>query len=147
MKEIEISVFEEGVVEPHKHIAGEDTTLEEVLHHLRGRGVLVGEIFIFEGETEIDSKERIGGHGERRTFHARKHHHHKEVTVNINGTDRLTHHGKNSVKHLRKIGEVPAEEVLSEFKDGAYIDLDDNAHVEICGGEVFTSHVKTGKSS
>jgi hypothetical protein len=51
------------------------------------------------------------------------------------------------VKHLRAIGEVPADEVLSEFKNGAYVDLEDDAHVEIHGGEIFTSHVKTGKSS
>jgi hypothetical protein len=147
MKEVEILLFEEGVAEPHKQIATEEITFGEVLSVLRGRGTVVGELFFFEGENEVDLKGRVGGAGHRRVLHACKQRQHRQVPVEINGTERLTHIGKNSVEHLRAIGEVPADEVLSEFKDGAYVDLGDNAHVEIRGGEIFTSHVKTGKSS
>lgn len=145
MKEIEILIIEEGITEPHKHVVDEAILIEEVIDYHRGRGILLEEFALFEGDLEIDPKHRVGGHSDRRTFHAHKHHH--KVAVSINGVEYKTHPGENSVKHLRKIGKVPADEVLSEFKDGKFVDLSDDAHVKIKGGEIFTSHVKTGSSS
>lgn len=147
MNPVEILIIEEGVTEPHKHVVDEAVLIEEVIAHHRGRGVLLEEIVLFEGDVQIDPKHRVGGHGGHRTFHARKHHHHREVTVSINGIDRKTHAGDNTVKHLRTIGAVPTDEVLSEFKGGKFEDLSDDGTVKIKGGEIFTSHVKTGSSS
>jgi hypothetical protein len=42
---------------------------------------------------------------------------------------------------------VPEDEILSEFKDGQFVDLADNANVMIHGGEVFAGHRKSGGSS
>ena len=145
MKTIEVLLFEEGISEPHRHVAREEDTLEQVLSHLRSLGAVVGEVLIFEGEVEINPKERLGGDDLCRTFHARRHHH--EVVVSINGAEYKTHAGENTVKHLRKLGKVPADEVLSEFEHGKFDDLSDDASVKIEGGEIFTSHVKTGSSS
>jgi len=145
MNPVEIIIIEEGGVEPHKHVVDENVLIEEVIAFHRGRGVLLEEFVLFEGDVQIDPKHRAGGHGGHRSFHARKHHH--KVMVSINGKDYETHAGDNSVKHLRDIGKVPTDEVLSEFKDGQFVDLKDDAHVKIKGGEIFTSHVKTGKSS
>jgi hypothetical protein len=145
MNPIEVLIIEEGITQPHKHVVDEAVLIEEVIAYHRGRGVLLEEFVLFEGGVEIDLKHRVGGHGEHRTFHTRKHHH--EVVVSINGVEYKTHAGDNSVKHLRKIGNVPADEVLSEFTGGKFDDLSDDAHVKIKGGEIFTSHVKTGSSS
>lgn len=78
--------------------------------------------------------------------HHHKEHHHK-VKITINGKEYETHPGVNTVEHLRHLGKVPADEILSEFKNGQLIDLDDKGHVEIHGGEVFASHIKSCGSS
>jgi hypothetical protein len=67
-----------------------------------------------------------------------KEHHLPKIT--INGKECHTHPGKNSVEHLRHLGHVPADEVLSQISDGKPVDLKDDAYVEIHGGEVFVSH-------
>jgi len=82
--------------------------------------------------------------GEVFLSHKKEHH---EVEITINGKKRHTHRGNNSVEHLRKLGHVPADEILSQFKGGVFVDLANDAHVEICGGEVFASHVQSGGSS
>ena len=63
------------------------------------------------------------------------HGHHHEVEIKINKDFYKTHVGENSVAHLKDIGHVPSGEILSEFKHGQFVDLADNAHVEIHGGE------------
>lgn len=78
--------------------------------------------------------------------HKRNHDHHP-VSVKINGEDYNTHKGENSVAHLKQLGKVPEGEILSQFKDGAFVDLADNASVNIIGCEVFASHRPTGGSS
>ena len=69
------------------------------------------------------------------------------VKITINSKPYETHPGENTVTHLRNLGHVPADEILSEFQDGRFIDLAENASVNIQGGEIFASHRPTGGSS
>lgn len=69
------------------------------------------------------------------------------VEISINGKRFSTNRGKNSVEHLRTLGTVPANEILSEFKNGKFHDLKNDGHVEIKGGEVFVSHPASAASS
>jgi hypothetical protein len=71
----------------------------------------------------------------------------RQVQISINGEKRETHSGQNSVKHLRAIGNVPPDEILSQLKDGKPEDLPDDGYVEIHGGEVFVSHPPSTGSS
>jgi hypothetical protein len=73
--------------------------------------------------------------------------HGRQVEIKINGTTYKTHEGSNSVEHLRQLGNVPADEILAEFKNGQFVDLPNNGHVEIHGGEIFASHKPSGGSS
>jgi hypothetical protein len=90
-----------------------------------------------------DGRVEIHG-GEIFVSHKKEHH---EVEITIDGDKYHTHRGNNLVEHLRHLGHVPANDILSEFKGGKFVDLANNAHVEICGGEVFASHVQSGGSS
>ena len=69
------------------------------------------------------------------------------VKITINNKPHETHPGENSVGHLRRLGQVPADEILSEFKNGQFLDLADGGSVEIHGGEIFASHRPSGGSS
>ena len=71
----------------------------------------------------------------------------EKVEISINSRKFELQRGNYSVEQLRKIGSVPANEILSELKGGKFHDLNDNAHVEIKGGEVFVSHLPSGGSS
>jgi hypothetical protein len=106
---------------PHEDVLGKEG--EGKFHPLDQDG----EVHIHGGEVFISHKRLVG--------------------ITINNKPRETHPGKNSVEHLRKLGEVPADEILAEFKHGQFVDLADDGHVEIHGGEVFASHRKSGGSS
>lgn len=69
------------------------------------------------------------------------------VEVSINGKKYATHPGNNSVEHLKVLGGVPTGDVLSELKDGKFVDLKDTEQVRIKGGEVFVSHPPSAGSS
>ena len=69
------------------------------------------------------------------------------VEILINSAKFQVERGNYAVEKLRTIGGVPANEILSELKGGKFHDLQDNAHVEIKGGEVFVSHPVSGGSS
>lgn len=71
----------------------------------------------------------------------------KSVEISINSKPFTVERGNYPVEKLREIGSVPANEILSELKGGKFHDLNDNAHVEIKGGEVFVSHLPSGGSS
>ncbi len=142
MKEIEIFLHVEGEAEPKLVKAAEDELVEVFLARaLQGRHT--EHVLIFE-DIVLEPKKHLHEHGIKHHHHV---HCHRKVEIKINGKPRWTHKGRNSVEHLRKLGEVPADEILSEFKGGQYVDLDNTAHVEICGGELFASHVKSGGSS
>ncbi len=142
MKEIELFVHVEGEASPRQIKAIENALVGDVLKQLfserHGEYILMFEEVILEPEKHLHHH----GVGHHHHIHARR-----KVEIKINGKPRWTHKGQNSVQHLRSIGLVPADEILAEFKDGKYVDLPDNGHVEICGGEIFASHVKSGGSS
>jgi hypothetical protein len=69
------------------------------------------------------------------------------VTIKVNRIDRKIHRGNQPVSEIKRVGEVPAGEVLEQSLDGRLIPLADDAHVVIKGGEVFFSHVPDGGSS
>jgi hypothetical protein len=69
------------------------------------------------------------------------------VEISINSTMFQVERGNYAVEKLRTIGSVPANEILSELKGGKFHDLQNNAHIEIKGGEVFVSHPASGGSS
>jgi len=71
----------------------------------------------------------------------------EKVEISINSRKYDLERGNYSVQQLRILGNVPANEILSELKGGKFHDLNDNAHVEIKGGEVFVSHLPSGGSS
>jgi len=83
-------------------------------------------------EGKVDSQEKNGGH---------------KVKITINGKEYETHRGLNTVEHLRHLGNVPVGDVFSQFINGQFVDLDDKAHIEIHGGEIFASHIKSSGSS
>ena len=53
----------------------------------------------------------------------------------------------NTVEHLKRLGTVPSDEILSLLKSGKFDDLEDSGSVEIHGGEIFASHIKSCGSS
>jgi cell division protein ZapA (FtsZ GTPase activity inhibitor) len=123
---------------------------ENSVEHLKHLGSVPGDETLVEVKGDKHLPLEDNGHveisgGEVFLSHKKEHHH--EVEITINGKKYHTHRGNNSVEHLRHLGQVPAEEILSQFKGGVFVDLANNAHVEICGGEVFASHVQSGGSS
>jgi hypothetical protein len=146
---IQIRVHFGGQKEVRSFELAEQETVGSLIQRLSKEGHL-GEskpeewvIFVEESGEELPHHHRL---------ETAKHHHihlrhSKNVEITINGDKYHTHRGSNTVLHLRELGKVPADEILSEFKGGKYVDLADNGHVEICGGEIFASHVKSGGSS
>jgi cell division protein ZapA (FtsZ GTPase activity inhibitor) len=127
------------------HVRGGNTAVEE-LRHLAD--VPHAEILcqLHDGKyTDLEEKAHIEIRGcEVFAGHFTEHH---LVEITINGKKHETRAGNNSVEHLRHLGRVPDDEILSQFKAGKYVDLDNKAHVEIHGCEIFASHIKSGGSS
>jgi len=138
MKEIEIFLHIEGETSPKLIKTLENALVESVLKEVvpgnHEEHVLIVEDVVLEPGSQ----------------HGIKHHHHahlrRKVEIKVDGKTCSTHRGRNSVKHIREIGK-PKHEILSEYRDGEYVDLDENGFVEICRGEIFASHVKSGGSS
>jgi hypothetical protein len=119
----------ENSVEHLKHLGQVPT--EEVLAEIKeGKPVDLGH----EAVVEIHGGEIFKSHK-------------RLVKITINGNPHETQQGENSVAHLRHLGKAPADEILSEFINGQFVDLANNAHVEIHGGEIFASHKPSGGSS
>jgi hypothetical protein len=73
--------------------------------------------------------------------------HSVEVTVTV---DNIKHHvrrGEYIVSVFKKLVGVGASLELDEVVHGELRPLDDNARIDIRGGEIFVSHVRTGGSS
>jgi hypothetical protein len=131
----------------HKH---ETHRGQNSVEHLKHLGSVPADEILVEVKGDKHHPLENNGHveihgGEVFLGHKKEHHH--EVEITINGKKYHTHRGDNSVEHLRQLGKVPPDEILSQFKGGVFVDLANNAHVEICGGEVFASHVQSGGSS
>lgn len=146
METIKILIFEEGAATAHEHHAPKDWTFEQVLGHHQSDGHLLGEVTLLEGEIEIELLAVVGGCGPERRIHSRVHHRHR-VEVTINCEPHHTHKGQNTVKHLKHIGNVPTDELLAQETNGEFVALNSTGHVEVCGGEVFSSHCPRGSSS
>jgi hypothetical protein len=135
---------------------------EEVIHR-KQTGQTLRDLFGLAADVELlrdrrsPDDEIIGDHDDASyehgcVFRTRKtaappQHEPKLVDVTIDGEKYKTERGINEVKHLRNLGKVPPADVLAEFKDGKFVDLPNDGRVEICGGELFASHVKTAGSS
>jgi len=121
------------------------------VEHLRQLGKvppdeILGELRRDHSWISLDDKVSIEIHGDEVFTSYHKDHQHK-VAITINHKEYKTHKGINSVEHLRRLGNVSADDIFSQFKDGQFIDLENNAHVDIHGGEIFASHVKSCGSS
>ncbi|HSR88796.1 MAG TPA: hypothetical protein VLK22_00140 [Candidatus Udaeobacter sp.] len=69
------------------------------------------------------------------------------VEITINNTHYSIERGNYSVEQIKNLGHVPLADDLLEILDKKLKTLNDNAHVEIKGGEVFVSHPKGSASS
>jgi hypothetical protein len=71
-----------------------------------------------------------------------------EVVITINATEHKVKRGTYSVAQLKKVGNVKAADELDQIKSGhVLVPLEDDASVEIKGGEQFVSHKRDGSSS
>ena len=145
-KKIEVFVHTNG---ESKTITIEDQeTIDQLLRRAAPEGHAELELFVDEEHHDRDHRLCDVGIGHHRHVHCRhKHHEQRQVEISINGKRYHTHTGDNSVQHLRKLGTVPATDVLAQLNHGKFEDLDDNAHVKIHGHEVFVSHPPSTGSS
>lgn len=69
------------------------------------------------------------------------------VSITVDGKERKIHRGRQTVAEIKKVGEVPPADELSQIIDGKITPLPDNGSVVIKGGEVFVSNRPSGGSS
>jgi hypothetical protein len=144
---IEVFVHTNGEV---KTITIEDQeTIEQLLKQVAPDRHAELELFVDEEHHERNRKLCDAGIGNHHHVHCRHRHqeHGKKVDISINGKRYRTHTGDNSVEHLRKLGGIPATDILSQLKQGKFEDLDNAAHVKIHGNEIFVSHPPSAGSS
>jgi hypothetical protein len=72
---------------------------------------------------------------------------HELAKVTVDGHLHEVPRGEYVVSEFKKLVGVDAARELDEVVHGELKPLDDNARIEIKGGEVFVSHVRTGGSS
>ncbi len=71
----------------------------------------------------------------------------EEVTINVDGTERLIDEGVYKVRDLKALYDIPVDYELDEVVNGDFKPLNDERSLHIKGGEVFVSHVRQGGSS
>ena len=71
------------------------------------------------------------------------------MTITINGKQYQVHAGNHPVVELKNIPtpKIPKEDTLCQMIDGEARPLNDSAHVDIKGGEVFASSCPSGGAS
>jgi hypothetical protein len=74
-------------------------------------------------------------------------HHHKTVTVTVDGKQHRVPEGHYVVADFKKLVGVDPSKELDEVVRGEFKPLDDNQRIHIKGGEVFVSHARQGGSS
>jgi hypothetical protein len=147
MKKIEVFVHLNGG-EPKKIAIDEQETIGQLLKEAAPQGHAELDVFVDEQQHEHHNRLCDAGIQHRHHVHCRrKQHDHRQVAILINGKKYETSQGKNSVEHIRKLGHVPATDVLSELKHGKPVDLPNDGFVHIKGGEVFVSHVPSAGSA
>lgn len=95
---------------------------------------------------EDDTKVNLAREGIER-FYVRKPHEHVLVHITINNKKYEVKRGKHTVAELKKIGGVPAGDVLEEVINGKLTPLPNDGTVLIKGCEEFFSHKPDGTSS
>ncbi len=99
-----------------------------------------------EAVADVQQAERDIEAAERNLEEERRHRHH-EVVVTVDRAPHTVPAGRYEVEKFKILVGVPADRELDILCDGTFKPLDDKGHIEICGGEVFISHVRTGCSS
>lgn len=77
-------------------------------------------------------------------------HHHQtgpEVTIIINGQQKLIHRGSYEVSEFKVAIGVDATQELDQVIDGQLTPLNDNDRIVIKGAEAFISHARCGASA
>lgn len=69
------------------------------------------------------------------------------VTIKVNNKAAEIAPGRRSVAEVKRAGGVPQADVLEQVVQGCLVELADDAHVEIEGGECFVSHPRDSASS
>lgn len=69
------------------------------------------------------------------------------VSITVNGNECKIHRGRQTVAEIKRGGNVPAADELSQIIDGKITPLADDGSVVIKGGEIFVSNVRSGSSS
>lgn len=77
--------------------------------------------------------------------HDRGHHH--EVTIVVDGTNRLVRAGKWIVSDLKEFLNIGQARVLAEITPHGLKDLQDDSQIEVHEGEKFMTHARRGSSS
>jgi hypothetical protein len=72
---------------------------------------------------------------------------HDEVTIVVDGTERRVRGGAWVVAALKEQLGIPAAKVLAVITPSGLDDLADDATIEVCEGERFMSHARSGGSS
>lgn len=70
-----------------------------------------------------------------------------DVKITINKVVKKISSGRHTVVEIKKLGDVPQADELEQLVDGKLKPLPDDATVNIKGGEIFMSHVRSGGSS
>ena len=71
----------------------------------------------------------------------------KTVTITINDCPVEVRTGRHAVAEIKRLGNVPQADVLEHVVDGRLVELGDDGHVKVKGGEVFVSHPRDSASS
>jgi len=98
-----------------------------------------------EARSELERAEHNLEDAEKE-LEAERHRAHEVVVI----VDRQPHTvvaGCYEVAKFKVLVGVAADRELDLLKDGQLQPLDDTGHIEVCGHEVFVSHVRTGSSA
>ena len=109
---------------------------EKIEHELRAAEEAAHERHVREEETlhkAHEQEERREGCG--------------SVTITIDGKPIAVERGVYTIENLKSLGGIALAYTLVEERGGKLVTLEDSASVDIKGGEIFHSRVKSGGSS
>jgi hypothetical protein len=72
---------------------------------------------------------------------------HQIVLVTVDRKEQKVRSDTYHVAEFKKLVGVSEELALDQLIDSQFVTLDDESKIDIKGGEVFVSHVRTGSSS
>jgi hypothetical protein len=100
---------------------------------------VVEEISLGDVELILIEIEKHGGHRGRRHPHL--------VCVRVDGEEKQVRAGRYRVAVFKKAVGVDPTYELEALESGKLVPLADDAHIRVCAGESFVSHVRGGASS